>query len=170
MDILKIKGTDGKWVSVPALKGEPGDITPEYKAMYDEVKQAFADLLAMLGSDIATLTGGKLTPSQIPAIAITNTYPVSTEAEMLALDCQTGDVCIRLDESKSYILQGTNPALLTDWQHLKTPTNYADTAGHALTAANAENSDKINGHRVVAMTQAQYDLAVKEPDTIYMVG
>ena len=132
------------------------------KLCMTRLNKPLSDLLAMLGSDIATLTGGKLTPSQIPAIAITNTYPVASEAEMLALDCQTGDVCIRLDESKSYILQGTNPALLTDWQHLKTPTNYADTAGHALTAANAENADKINGHRVVAMSQAQYDLQSKE--------
>jgi len=28
----------------------------------------------------------------------------------------------------------------------------------------------INGHRVVYMTQAQYDVAVKDAETVYMVG
>lgn len=132
--------------------------------------QALADLLAMMGTDIATLSNGKLTHSQIPAIAITDTFVVSSEAEMLALTAETGDVCIRTDESKSYILQGTDPSVLSHWQQLKSPTNYADEAGYAATAGTAENSQKINGHRVVYMTQAQYEVAVKDPDTVYMVG
>ncbi len=131
--------------------------------------QSLADLLAMLGTDIATLTGGKLTPSQIPAIAITDTFVVHSENEMLALQAETGDVCIRADESKSYILQGTNPVILSHWKHLQSPTNYADTAGHSATAGYAEDSGKINGHRIVYMTQEQYDIAVKEPDTVYFV-
>jgi len=92
--------------------------------------QALSDLLALMGSDIATLTGGKLTPSQIPAIAVTDTFVVNSESAMLVLTAETGDVCIRTDESKTYILQGSDPAILANWQHLKTPTNYADTAGH----------------------------------------
>jgi len=132
--------------------------------------QALSDLLTMLGSDVATLTGGKLTPSQIPAIAVTDTFVVNSQFAMLALTAETGDVCIRTDESKTYILQGSNPTILENWQHLKTPTNYADTAGHATTADEATNATMINGHRVVYMTQAQYDVAVKDPETVYMVG
>lgn len=168
--ILKIKTNDGQVVSIPAIKGDPGEATPEYIAMYNEVVQALSDILAMMGTDIATLTGGKLTPSQIPAIAITDTFVAADEAAMLALSAQTGDVCIRTDENKTYILQGTDPTRLSDWQQLKSPTNYADTAGHALTADEAENAAKINNHRIVYMTQSQYDSAVKDPDTIYLVG
>ena len=131
--------------------------------------QAMTDLLAMLGNDVATLTGGKLTQSQIPPIAITDTFVVADEVEMLALDCDTGDICIRTDENKTYILQGTDPSILSDWQQLKTPTNYADEAGHAATADNAENADKINNKRLVAMTESQYDVAIKDPDTLYAV-
>lgn len=131
--------------------------------------QAMTDLLAMLGEDIATLTGGKLTPSQIPTIAITDTFVVATEEAMLALDCETGDICIRTDENKTYILQGTDPSILSDWQQLKTPTNYADEAGHAATSDNAENANKINNKRLVAMTESQYDVAAKDPDTLYVV-
>jgi|GEM_PF-1339740 len=136
----------------------------------ETASQALSDLLSMMGSDIATLTGGKLTPSQIPAIAVTDTFVVNTEGAMLALVAETGDVCIRTDESKTYILQGSDPAILANWQHLKTPTNYADTAGHATTADEATNATMINGHRIVYMTQAQYDVAVKDAETVYMVG
>lgn len=138
------------------------------QAARDQAQQALFDLLAMLGTDIATLTNGKLTPSQIPAIAVTDTFVVASEAAMLALNAQTGDVCIRSDEAKTYILQGTNPAALTDWQRLQSPTNYADEAGHAATADNAANADRINNKRMVGMTQAQYEAAVKDADTFYL--
>jgi len=142
--------------------------TSALEAMQTAV-QAMTDLLNMLGTDIATLTGGKLTPSQIPAIAITDTFVRDSEAAMLALDCETGDVCIRTDENQTYILQGTDPSKLSDWQQLKTPTNYADEAGHAVTADNAENANKINNKRLVAMTESQYDVAAKDPETFYAV-
>lgn len=182
--VFKIKTLSGDFISVPALKGKDGEASPEYIAMGEMVEekagevednteivvQTMSDFLAMMGTDVATLTGGKLTPSQIPAIAITETFVVNSQAEMLALTCETGDVAIRNDESKTYILQGTDPSVLAHWQQLKVPTNYADEAGHALTADEAVNAEKINGHRVVYMTQAQYDVAVKEENTIYMVG
>jgi len=142
--------------------------TSALEAMQTAV-QAMTDLLNMLGTDIATLTGGKLTPSQIPAIAITDTFVVATEEAMLALDCETGDICIRTDENKTYILQGTDPSVLSHWQQLQVPTNYADTAGHAVTADNAENANKINNKRLVAMTESQFEDAVKDPDTFYAV-
>ena len=66
-------------------------------------------------------------------------------------------------------MQGTDPSKLSDWQQLKTPTNYADEAGHAVTADNAENANKINNKRLVAMTETQYENAVKDPDTLYAV-
>ena len=142
--------------------------TTAYEAMQTAV-QAMQDLLNMLGTDIATLTGGKLTPSQIPAIAITDTFVRDSEAAMLALDCETGDICIRTDENKTYILQGTDPSKLSDWQQLKSPTNYADEAGHSVTADNAENANKINNKRLVSMTESQYDVAAKDPETFYAV-
>jgi len=132
--------------------------------------QSLADLLNMIGTDIATLTNGKLTASQIPSIAITNTFICGSEAEMLTINAQTGDVCIRTDESKSYILQNENAAFSENWKYLQSPTNYADTAGYATQADYAENALRVNGHRVVYMTAEQYEAAVKDPDTIYMVG
>lgn len=47
------------------------------------------------------------------------TFEINSQAEMLALtQALTGDVAIRLDETRSYRLQGRNPELLADWQEI----------------------------------------------------
>ena len=86
-----------------------------------------APLLAWgFGGDINDQTdlisGGKILASLLPAIAITDTYVVSSEATMLALTAETGDICVRTDQTKTYILKGTDPTILADWELLLTPT------------------------------------------------
>lgn len=131
--------------------------------------QALADLLAMLGTDIATLVDGKIPVSQIPAIAITETYVVSSIEERDDLIVQEGDVCIvniegeQADESASYIYDGEQ------WKLLKSPTDYASEAGYAATAGQAENANTINNHRLINMTAEQYETAVKDENTFYLV-
>ena len=276
--------------------------------------QSLSDLLAMLGSDIATLTDGKLTPSQIPDLSINDVFPVANTDEMLTLDAQRGDCAlvvytntaydianqlpfeheipnvtempngdpidhyvnacsyitvgddlllhgrsvvdtmtvyrmpyackidvipntvykitgetvgdnysIRIYDSEgvirgffslegdfdinvnigdsdcayfyvysntfggentgiknlkiravtsivtdSYILAADDPTILGNWKKLG--VSYVANAGHASTAETAENANKINNHRLVTMTQAQYDVAAKDPGTVYLVG
>lgn len=69
----------------------------------------------VLGSD------GKLDESLLPAIAITETFVVDSQAAMLALSAQRGDVAVRTDENKSYILNADNPTVLANWVWLRTP-------------------------------------------------
>lgn len=66
---------------------------------------------------------GKLPLSVMPATAITNTFVVSSQAAMLALNAQEGDVCIRTDISRSYILKAEPASTLSNWQELLTPTS-----------------------------------------------
>ena len=74
--------------------------------------------------NIPTLdVNGKLSTSVLPALAITNTFVVASEAAMLALSAEEGDVAVRSDLNKSFILTGDDPADLTDWQELLTPTD-----------------------------------------------
>ena len=74
---------------------------------------------------VATLNAsGKLTASQVPAIAIVDTYVVADQSAMLALTlAETGDVAVRTDLNKTFILKGTDYSELTDWQELLTPTD-----------------------------------------------
>jgi hypothetical protein len=72
---------------------------------------------------IATLgANGKIPNTQIPALAITETFPVNSEAEMLALTADTGDVAVRNDISKSFILKNAPASLLSNWIELKSPS------------------------------------------------
>ena len=59
-------------------------------------------------------SNGKLADSVIPAVAITDTYVVATEDAMLALSAQKGDIAIRSDLNKSFVLQSTPASTLAN--------------------------------------------------------
>lgn len=91
-------------------------------------------------SDLPVLVGGKIPNSYISNYAITDTFVVASQAAMLALSsAEKGDVAIRTDESKSYILQGTDPAILANWVWLQTPvdlvTSVAGRTGNVVLSA-----------------------------------
>lgn len=64
---------------------------------------------------------GKIFSSQVPSIAISDTFVVASQSAMLALVAQVGDIAVRTDLSKSFILKGSDPAGLSNWQELLTP-------------------------------------------------
>lgn len=133
-------------------------------------QQALADLIAMLGNEVATLVDGKLNPSQIPAISINDTFPVANTNEMLLLDAQKGDVAIIVANdivTDSYILATDEPSVLVNWKKLG--VSYVAEAGHALNATNAVDSQKINGNRLVTYDATEFETAVKDADTFYFV-
>ena len=68
-------------------------------------------------------SNGYLDETIIPAVAITDTFTASSQAAMLALIAEKGDVCIRTDLNKTYILSTNSPSTLADWKELLTPTD-----------------------------------------------
>ena len=68
-------------------------------------------------------SSGKLEDSVIPKVAVTDTFVVNTQASMLALTAEVGDVAVRTDLSKSFILKTTGADTLANWQELLTPTD-----------------------------------------------
>lgn len=96
--------------------------------------------VATLGSD------GKVPNSQIPALAISETFPVNSQAAMLALSgAEKGDVAVRTDISKSFILTQSPASTLGNWQELLAPTDAVQsvngqTGNVNLTTANISDS------------------------------
>lgn len=90
---------------------------------------------AGLGSD------GKLISSQLPAITITDTFVVGSQAAMLALTAETGDVAVRTDVNKSFILKGISAGTLADWQELLTPTSSVTSVFGRQGAVTANSGD-----------------------------
>jgi hypothetical protein len=77
-----------------------------------------------IANGIAELDGSGLVPTHhLPALAITTTQVVNSQANMLALTAQIGDVAVRTDVNKSFILTATPASTLANWQELLTPTD-----------------------------------------------
>lgn len=85
------------------------------------INKNVANGYAGLGAD------GKLISSQLPSITLNDTFVTASQTAMLALTVQTGDIAVRTDLNKSFILKGDNPTLLSDWQELLTPTSAVTT-------------------------------------------
>lgn len=107
---------------------------------------------------------GKLEDTVIPSIAITDTFVVATQAAMLALTAEVGDIAIRTDLNKSFILQKSPATTLANWQELRTPTDtvtsvngstgtvvlgggdlLVETASNVTDGASITTSDTIDG-------------------------
>ena len=82
---------------------------------------AAADLGKASGNVPVLGADGKLDTDVLPALALTATTVVASEADMLALTAQPGDVAIRTDEKKTYILKASPASTLANWEWLQTP-------------------------------------------------
>lgn len=82
---------------------------------------AARDVGSKAGNLVELSAGGKIDKKYLPPIAITEPFAVSSEEEMLALTAQKGDVAIRSDESKSYILKTAPASVKENWLELQSP-------------------------------------------------
>jgi len=105
----------------------------------------------ILSGEIPILgTGGFLASSVIPAIAISDTFVVASQAAQLALTAQVGDVAVRTDLNASYILTTADPTVFANWQQLLSP-------GGAITSVNGQTG-------VVVITKADVGLSALSND------
>lgn len=120
-------------VTIVQVTGQSTTAVISQKGVTDAIATAKQEVVDGLGSaaskDVGTAAGnvpvldsnGKLVESIIPAVAITETYVVDSETAMLALNAQVGDVAIRTDVSKSFILQSLPATTDANWKELLTP-------------------------------------------------
>lgn len=73
--------------------------------------------VASLGAD------GKILESELPSIAITDTFTVASQVAMLALTAERGDIAIRTDLNKTFALAAAPASTLANWLELRTPTD-----------------------------------------------
>lgn len=73
---------------------------------------------------VATLDAtSKIPAAQLPSVAITDTFPVVSQAAQVALTAQVGDVAIRSDQNLSYILMTEPASVFANWLVLASPTD-----------------------------------------------
>lgn len=80
-----------------------------------------------IGNVVEVGANGTIDENLIPKIAIVDVFEASSEEEMLSKsDAELGDICIRSDENKTYVLavSGENAyATFENWKLVRTPTD-----------------------------------------------
>lgn len=66
---------------------------------------------------------GLIRPELMPPLAVQDTYTVNTQAAMLALSCQKGDICVRTDAGATYILASEPASSIANWTQILTPAD-----------------------------------------------
>lgn len=122
-------------IEIVQTTGQSTTAVISQKGVTDAIATAKTEIEGGLGTAAALDTGtaqgnvpvlganGKLADSVIPAVAITETFVVDSETEMTGLTAQVGDVAIRTDVNKSFILQTTPATTADNWKELLTPTD-----------------------------------------------
>lgn len=84
---------------------------------------------------------GKIDTSILPALAITDTFTAANESEMLALSADKGDVCIRTDLSKTYILKQAPVSTLANWAEIVSPADAVQSVNNKTGVVTLNYSD-----------------------------
>ena len=154
----------------------------------DAINKDYVDSKVGANNGIASLdSAGKVPTSQLPAVAIAETYVVNSQAAMLALPSDVGEIAIRTDVSKSFILTASPASTLGNWQELLTSdavtsvdgqtgnvslaSTYVNVTGDTMSGALAMGTNKITGlgtptNSADAATKNYVDTAVIAPSNL----
>jgi hypothetical protein len=72
---------------------------------------------------------GTVPTAALPPLAINDVFQPATQAAMLALTAQRGDMAIRTDNGRSYVLSSDSPGTLADWKEMMAAGQVQSVAG-----------------------------------------
>jgi hypothetical protein len=162
------RGLESNRGNITPLAGEPIWVTDDKKLFIGDGSTAGGVALTYVGTELvgaangvaALGTDGKVPTSQLPAIALTDVFVVSSESDQLALTAQEGDVAVRTDENKSYIHNGGNAGDMTDWQELLTPTDAVQSVNGKTGDVTLTTDDINEGSSNLYFTDARADARI----------
>jgi hypothetical protein len=125
----------------------------------------------------APLDANSLVPTiHIPPLAVTDTFVAANQAEMLALTAQRGDLCIRTDTGRTYVLAAEPASTLANWKEVLAAGQVTSVNGQTgvvnLTATNvgaatpADVTSAISNHEAASNPHPIY-LTQAEGDSFY---
>ena len=127
-------------------------------AKVDSTEKGAASGVATLGAD------GKLPLSQLPERGKVSVHVVTSEAAMLALDVQEGDIAIRSDLPATFYALNSDNSALTDWAQAPIPTDAVlsvngETGAVSITAASLGLGDVLTD-----ITASENDIAALQAE------
>lgn len=83
---------------------------------------------------------GTIPSSALPPLAINEVFPVASQAAMLALNAERGDMAIRSDTGQTFVLATDAPGTLANWKEVMAAGKVVSVAGKtgAVTLAKAD--------------------------------
>jgi hypothetical protein len=143
---------------------------------------ADARIASAAGVSIASLTGGLVPTSQLPSLSFTTVQTAATQAAMLALTAQEGDVVVRTDTNQTYMRNAGTSGTMTDFTLLNTPADAVTSVNGQVGIivlgkgdvglSNVDNTSDEN-KPVSAATQAALDnkrTIITAADRVYTTG
>lgn len=103
-----------------------GFLSPTDKTKLNGLDAALYEKLASKGvaNGYVPLDANALIPSAyLSPVAISKINVVASQAAMLALTAEEGDIAVRTDQGRTYALSATPASTLANWQELLTPTD-----------------------------------------------
>lgn len=108
-----------------------------------------------VANGVATLDGNaKIPVTQLPPLAIKETFVVGSQAAMLALTAQQGDAAIRTDISKTFFLVQEPASVLANWQEVLTPTDGVTSVGLSAPVGFNVSNTPITSSGVLGLSYA----------------
>lgn len=113
-------------------------------------------------------SNGKLDTAVLPGLALTTTNVVASQTAMLALTAEPGDLAIRTDLNKTFVLKTAGASTLANWQELLTPTDIVTSvAGKTgvvtLTASDVNLGNVTNESKATMFTNPTFTGTVAMP-------
>ena len=107
------------------------------KGLIDTIQSTIDGLGTAATKNVGTASGnipvldsnGKLNTSVLPALAITEVFTVASQSAMTSLTAQQGDVAVRTDVNKTFILSKEPAATAANWIELQFPTSVTSVNG-----------------------------------------
>ncbi len=114
-------------------------------------------------------SNSKINPAHLPALAISDTSVVASQVAQLALTAEVGDIAVRTDQNKSYILRVSPATVFANWQELLTPTDTVQSVFSRTGVVTAQNGDytagQITNVPAGTISAVTVQLALNELDT-----
>lgn len=145
----KVDKVDGKQLST-------NDYTDEDKLKVSVLGTSSSRNVGLGAGEIPMLdSNGKLDENVVPAVAITDTFEAESETEMLALSAQRGDICIRSDVNKTFVLKVEPATNIENWKILRTPTNAVSSVNGKTGVVNLSSQDLTDGGDIVRAVEGK---------------
>lgn len=153
--------------TVTSINGLTGDVKFSSSDLTDGSAILKTSNIGTSAGKIPVLSSnGKLDENLLPAIAFTDVYEATSETAMLLLTAQRGDICIRTDVNKTFVLRGTPANTLSNWIELRTPTNAVLSVNGKTGAVALSSSDLTDGNTLAktAEVDAKLEAALGSAD------